>query len=322
MTLMAVLAAAGLLGAAQGSGVSWAFPGAGADNSPLPANTRVSVAGSAVHYSAGALDDMANAPDWFAQRHPGAPTIVLHGSAKVAACGYCHLPDGSGRIENADLRGLPVSYIEAQVHAFASGSRRSADPTFAPTRYMAQLARAVRPADLRAAARYFAALDPVSRTSVIEAAEIPRAVPWHYFYRFAPSQREPLGLRIIEGPDDPMAYDLHDPRVRATAWVPRGAIARGRAIATQGIGQGAGAIPACTGCHGADLVGIAGASPTYIARQLAGFRSRARNDPDAAPMQAVAAKLTDGQIVDLAAFVGSHRPWTQAQMRAALAHER
>ena len=260
---------------------------------------------------------MTHAPDWFPASHPPAPAAVLAGSGQAAACGYCHLPDGSGRIENADLRGLPVSYIEEQVHAFASGARRSADASYAPARYMAAVARAVRPADLRATARYFSMLDPVSHTRVVEAATMPRAVAWRYVYRFSLPATEATGTRIVEGPDDPKAYDLHDPRARATAWAPRGAIARGRSIALRGANE----VPACQGCHGVDMVGIGGASPTYIARQLAGFRAKVRNDPGAAPMQAVAAKLTDAQIVDLAAYLGAHRPWTHAQMQASMANE-
>jgi cytochrome c553 len=53
-----------------------------------------------------------------------------------------------------------------------------------------------------------------------------------------------------------------------------------------------------------------------------GFRSKARNDPGAAPMQEVAGPLTDAQIIDLAAFVGSRRPWTRAEMEKAMNGER
>jgi cytochrome c553 len=45
-----------------------------------------------------------------------------------------------------------------------------------------------------------------------------------------------------------------------------------------------------------------------------GFRDKARSDPDAAPMQAVAARLTDAQIIDAAAFVGSRRPWRRSDV--------
>jgi len=92
--------------------------------------------------------------------------------------------------------------------------------------------------------------------------------------------------------------------------VPKGAIARGRALAE----HGATGVPACITCHGAALFGIAGASPSFLARQLMNFRAKARNDPGAAPMQAVAAGLTDAQIIDAAAYVGSHKPWTRAEL--------
>lgn len=264
------------------------------------------------------INDMTRVLDWFPASHPPAPAAVLRGSAAVAACGYCHLADGSGRPENADLRGLPVSYIEEQVRAFARGARRSADPNYLPTRLMIAAARSTRPVDLRAAARYFAALEPMSHSRVAEAAVIPRPTPWHFVYSFDPKMREPIGARIIEGPDDPRAFELRDPRVRSTAWVPPGAIARGRLIAE----RGARGVLACTGCHTDDLLGIGGASPSFIARQLAGFRAKARNDPGAEPMQAVAAKLTDAQIVDVAAYVGAHRSWTRAQMNASIINER
>jgi len=54
------------------------------------------------------------------------PEVVARGrKPQVHACGYCHLPDGQGRPENAPLAGLPAAYIEAQVAAFRSGARRS-----------------------------------------------------------------------------------------------------------------------------------------------------------------------------------------------------
>jgi cytochrome c553 len=45
-----------------------------------------------------------------------------------------------------------------------------------------------------------------------------------------------------------------------------------------------------------------------------GFRGKSRNDPGAAPMQAVAAQLTDAQIIDAAAYVGSRSAWTRGEM--------
>ncbi len=261
---------------------------------------------------------MAKAIDWFPGAHPPAPEVVLRAKGEGGyACGYCHLPDGRGRPENARLQGLPADYIVEQVEAFASGTRRAAAPDSMPARSMAKVARAIGPADLKAAADYFSRFDPGSHTEVVEAATIPAAAPWRFVYRFDRSRREALGHRIVEGPVDGERFELRDPETRYIAYVPPGSIARGRAIAQRGASGG----PACVSCHGRALVGIAGASPSFLARQLLGFRSGARNDPGAAPMQAVAARLTDAQIIDAAAFVGSRAPWRRAEMAKAMGDE-
>lgn len=301
-----------LLGAAAPpGGLDWAYPGPG---ETVPDTARHHLPGSPRHFTGAALDDMDHAPDWYPRDHPRAPRVVLN--HKGGACGYCHLATGAGRTENGQLRGQPVEYIEEQVHAFASDARGSAGRAD-PTSYMIAAARAVSAADLRAAARYFAALDPVRHARVVEAATIPQAVAQDYQYRFVPGTHEPLGRRIIEGAIDPRAHALRDPRERVIAYVPVGSIARGRTLAL----HGAGAVPACASCHTAHFIGIGGSSPTFIVRQLAAFRSHARNDPGAAPMQTVAATLTDDQIIDLAAYVGSRPAWTRAQMHAAMNEE-
>ena len=267
--------------------------------------------GSPVTVRQADLDSMAHAIDWFAASHPPAPAVVMQaGSGGAYPCGYCHLPDGRGRPENAALQGLPAGYIAEQVRAFASFARRAASPDYAPTRYMASVAHAVSPADLAAAAAYFSQFEPQSHTQIVETSTIPAATAWHFVYRFDPAQHEALGQRIVEGPADSRRFELRDPDTRYIAYVPEGAIARGQAIAEQGAAGG----PACVICHGAALAGIAGASPTYIARQLLAFRARTRNDPGAAPMQSVAAHLTDAQIIDVAAFAASRRPWRLADM--------
>ena len=254
---------------------------------------------------------MARAIDWFPDGHPAAPNVVLRAGGEGAyPCGYCHLPDGRGRPENARLQGLPAEYIVEQVKAFASGARRAASPDFAPTRYMAGVAHAVSPADLTAAAAYFSQFEPLSHTQIVEAATIPAAAAWHFVYRFDRSRHEALGERIIEGPVDGQRFELRDPETPYIAYVPVGAMGRGQAIAEQGAAGG----PACVSCHGPALAGIAGASPTYLARQLMGFRDKSRNDPGAAPMQSVAGRLTDAQIIDVAAFVGSRHPWRRADV--------
>jgi cytochrome c553 len=304
---------AALLSIAAAPAPEWAFPALGeaVDAPAPPAPDVVRLPGSAVMFHRSDFGGMRQAIDWFPHGHPPAPDVVLRAKGQGGyPCGYCHLPDGSGRPENARLQGLPADYIVEQVQAFASGARQAAVPGYLPTRLMALVAHAIQPADLKAAAAYFSQLEPRSHTQVVEAATIPAATAWHFVYRFDASRREPVGQRIVEGPVDAARFELRDPGTRYVAYVPEGAVARGRAIAEQGAAGG----PACVSCHGPALVGIAGASPTFLARQLLGFRGKSRNDPGAAPMQAVAAQLTDAQIIDAAAYVGSRPPWTRGEM--------
>ncbi len=315
-----ILAALLTISAAPVPAVDWAFPGVGAvaDTPAPPPSEAVRLLGSPVIYHRSDFEDMAKAIDWFPGAHLAAPEVVLRAKGEGGyPCGYCHLADGRGRPENARLQGLPADYIVEQVEAFASGARRAAVPDYIPAHYMAQVAHAIQPADLQAAAAYFSRIEPRSHTQVVEAATIPAAAAWRFVYRFDRSRRETLGRRIVEGPVDGERFELRDPETRYIAYAPPGAIARGRAVAE----QGAPGAPACVSCHGRALVGIAGASPSFLARQLMGFRSGARNDRGAGPMQAVAARLTDAQIIDAAAFVGSRAPWKRAEMAKAMGEE-
>ncbi len=63
-------------------------------------------------FTPGQVRDLYNVPDWHPHDHPLMPDIVAHGrKPDVFACGFCHLPNGLGRPENASLAGLP-----AEVH--------------------------------------------------------------------------------------------------------------------------------------------------------------------------------------------------------------
>ena len=304
-------ALAALLAIAAAPVPKWPFPVFGAsDPSAQSATTPLRLPGSKVVFHAADLHGMTRAIDWFPNAHPPAPDAVLRaGGPGAFPCGYCHLPDGRGRPENARLQGLPAAYIEQQVQAFASGARRAAAPDYVPTHYMATVAHAVSAAGLKAAAAFFSQIEPQSQTRIVEAAVIPAAEPWRFVYRFDRTRQEKLGQRIVEGPVDPARFELRDPATPYIAYVPVSAIARGQAIAEHGASGG----PACESCHGATLTGIAGASPTYLARQLMGFRVKMRNDPGAAPMQDVAGRLSDAQIIDIAAYAASRPPWTRAE---------
>ncbi len=99
--------------------------------------------------------------DWHPERHPDMPEIVSHGrkDPAVFACGYCHLPNGSGRPENASLAGLTPGYFKAQMEAFRNDERLGPITNRNPQNTMVALANKVSDEDIDAAA-YFASVVP------------------------------------------------------------------------------------------------------------------------------------------------------------------
>jgi cytochrome c553 len=96
--------------------------------------------------------------------------------------------------------------------------------------------------------------------------------------------------------------------------VPVGAVKKGEALVTTG---GNGKTVACIHCHGADLrgdgpvPGIAGRSPSYLARQMFDIQAGTRHGEWASLMKPVVAKLTNEDMVNIVAYVSS-RPMPAA----------
>ncbi len=285
----------------------WAFP----VTQPVGPPSKVvdqKLPGSSVKLSEEALKDRTTAVDWFPKAHPAMPPAVKGGRSDVFACGYCHLPNGNGRAENADLAGMPLAYLTQQLADFRSGARTLMDSHFGPAGNMIITAGQTSEADGVEAFKYFSKLPYVSHVKVVETADVPKTTPNGFLYEFNKGgQREPLGQRIIEGPDDFERFEMRDPRMTFTAYVPVGAIARGKALAK---GDGS-ARPACEGCHGVGLRGgivgppIAGRFPTGAFRQFYAFKIGSRNGPGAAFMKPIVANLSERDMIDLAAYVGS-----------------
>ncbi len=299
--------------ATAGGGVEWAFPTVGSSVEPTPNPAQVmTLPGSHVRYTRSQLESGFLAIDWSPRSHPPLPAVVRSGRPpNVLACGFCHLPTGEGRPENFALAGLKPKYIEEQVRDIRSGARAGVEPAWLPSAVMHQVAHAVTAAEVADAAAYFSRRTFVGRTRVVEAAQIPAVVPDAFVYRRLPgNRREPLGQRIVESPNDFHRFTLRDGTVGYVAFVPPGAIARGRDLASTGDHGRV----ACTTCHGAGLRGagdvppLAGRSPTQLFRQLAGFHARTRRGTGDAPMLAEAAPLSTSEMIDIAAYLGSLRP--------------
>lgn len=295
---------------------SWPFPlpSGTAPASPEPAGKLHTVPGSTVSFPLARASNRYDIADWFPESHIPAPNIVLRGRAPaVIACGLCHLPDGTGRPENAQLAGLPMDYIIRQVMAIRARTRQSAGPTpFLPMDLMRGVADSVTAIELRIAARYFSQLKPKKKSRVVESEMIPTPMPALGVYLASTDgSREKLGQRIIEVPEDAERHELHDPRVGYIAYVPPGSITRGRTLATKGIGS---TTPACATCHGTELRGmglappIAGRSPSSLFRQLLAFKTGARATPESAPMNAVAKSLSLDDLIAAAAYAATRNP--------------
>jgi cytochrome c553 len=121
--------------------------------------------------------------------------------------------------------------------------------------------------------------------------------------------KEPIGQRVIEIPENVEQFVSRDSRVRFIAYVPPGSVEKGRTLA-------AGSDPQvqCAACHGADLKGasaapaIAGRSPTYMFRQLYDYKSGARKGANSGSMRAVVEKLGTEDMVALVAYSASLSP--------------
>jgi cytochrome c553 len=308
LTLSLVAAAA----SAQSSGFAvpeWLFPlnPPPAANGSAPDNVRlIHLPNSEAAFTRAQLLNLFSVPDWHPASHEPMPDIVAHGRAPdVFACGFCHMPGGQGRPENASLSGLPAQYIIRQVLDFKSGARRGALEGYVPSGKMAQVAANVSAEDLAAAAEYFAAQRMTKRTRVVETAMVPKmhVVGWIY----APDAgggTEPLGERLLEMTQDP---ELHEQRADGQlyiAYAPVGSIHRGESYAGS----------TCVTCHGERLQGVglipplAGRSPTYILRQLVAFKTGARSTAAGAPMKTVVAGMKINNMIDVAAYAASLQP--------------
>ena len=123
-------------------------------------------------------------------------------------------------------------------------------------------------------------------------------------------EKEPIGQRIIEIPEDLDQFESRDPRARFIAYAPVGRVKRGEALVTTGGGK---TLP-CAACHGADLKGmgavppIAGRSPSYMVRQLYDLQSGARAGAGAAQMKPVVENLTVDEMTSIAAYLTTRLP--------------
>ncbi|MBV9756396.1 MAG: cytochrome C-binding protein [Alphaproteobacteria bacterium] len=313
--VLALALACGLAGAAAADDAGppgWAYAVNPPGLKPAPDEGRIlHVPGSAAGFTLTQIRDLFNVPDWYPDDHPAMPEPVAHGRKPDAfACGFCHLPNGLGRPENASLAGLPAEYIERQIADFRAGLRKSSVASLPPM-LMVATAKGATDADVKAAAAYFSALKLRPWIRVEEAARVPKTrVLGFMLVPDGSGETEAIGDRIIEMPEDVARTELRDSRSGFVAYAPPGSLLRGAGLVATGGGK---TVP-CGICHGADLQGIgpvpalAGRSPSYLFRQLYDIKHGTRAGTWAALMAPVVANLDEADMVALAAYAASRAP--------------
>jgi cytochrome c553 len=299
--------------ASPGSFPAWAYPWAPDFKAPPDDGVPRHVTDSAAAFTITQERDLFFAPDWHPDDHPPMPDVVAHGRPPdVRACGSCHRTGGTGGPENASLAGLPAAYIVQQMADYKSGARKFAGPQRSPVLLMTAVAKAATDAEVQAAAAYFSSLKPKPNIKVVETDTVPATLVARVFYTIAKDGgTEPIGNRIVEVPVDVNQFEHRDSRSQFTAYVPNGSIAKGEALAKTG---GSGTTTACVTCHGPDLrgvdgvPGIAGRSPSYLVRQIYDFQQHTREGSAGAVMAPVVEKLSQDDMISLAAYVSSLNP--------------
>jgi len=254
--------------------------------------------------------------DWYPDEHPKMPEIVAHGRQKdgIRACSLCHFPNGTGKPENAPVSGTSVIYFMNQMSDFKNGLRHTTDKNKANAWEMPVMAAALTPEETRQAAEYFAAIKYIRKNKVVETTQVPKFAPNanNLFLKDASGTMVPLGNRLVEMPDDPDdAQILRNPRSSFTAYVPPGTLKKGEALATTG---GNGKTLRCDICHGPGLRGldpvpaIAGRQASYLARQMYDMQMGTRRGTWSPLMKPVVDKLTEDDMMALAAYVTSLAP--------------
>ena len=292
---------------------AWAYPVNPPDFKPRADDGILRrVPGSNAAYSITQLRDRFIAPVWHPGDHPPLPSVVAEGrKPNVFACGFCHRADGPGGPENANLAGLPAAYIIQQMVDYKSGARRTSVPK-RNVDLMISLSKGISDAEVAAAAAYFSALKPRANIKVVETDAVPKTFVAGWFLAAAKGgEKEAIGRRIIEVPEDLDRFEDRDPRSQFIAYVPIGSIAKGAALVGAG---GGGKTLQCAICHGQDLKGlggvpaIAGRSPSYVVRQLYDIQNDARAGTAAQLMKGPVANLTVDDMLSIAAYLASLAP--------------
>ncbi len=278
-----------------------------------PADVLLHLPGNELTFTRAQISSRFSPADWYPGDHPKMPEIVANGrKPDIWACALCHYPNGKGRPENASVAGFNREYFIQQMHEFKKGNRSSADPRKGNTKLMIAYAKAMTEAEIEASADYFSSMKWTPWIKVVETKTVPKMyTSVGMFLPLPGTEKEPIGNRIIETPVNAEASEvLRDPRAGFIAYAPIGSVKKGEGLVTKESGK---TVP-CGVCHGADLKGlgpvpgIAGRSPSYLVRQLYDMQQRTRKGLWTDLMKPVVSKLTEEDMLNIAAYTASREP--------------
>jgi cytochrome c553 len=288
-------------------GMDWAYPVAPKGKGKPDNETMLTVPGSKKQYTAAQIGDSFNPPDWFPDEHAPMPAPVATGRQPAyRACALCHLPTGGGHPESANIAGLSAEYMIRQMNEYKNGNRVGLR-----NETMIEIAKAMTDEEVRDSSEYYARLRPHSRQKVVESDTAPRSFVGGGGMRYAHADggTEPIGSRIIIIPETAEGAQRRNPKSNFVAYVPKGSIARGKALA-----DGSGGVLGCAGCHGGNMKGIgimpgiAGRDPTYAFRQLYDMKEGRRKGGTVALMSIVVNKMTIDDMIAVSAYLASLEP--------------
>jgi cytochrome c553 len=306
----AIVAVPPMLFAAENT--PWAYPVAPKGAPKRDASKIVTQPGSEKKYNEVEVNNPYGPPDWYPGDHPPMPAVVANGRREEPrACSLCHLTTGDGHPESAGIAGLPVSYILRTLNEFKQGRRNGGR-----SGVMIAITKGMTDEDMRQAAEYFSKIKPrKDYVKVIEAAEVPKTYVGAGAMRFASkgaeAGMEPIGERVITIPQDEDAAEARNPRHGFNHYVPPGSIKKGEELVKTG---GGGKTVPCAICHGPDLRGLGEVPPIanrdllYIVRQLNDMQTGARTGTWVPLMKPVVDKMTLGDMISIAAYIGTLEP--------------
>ena len=215
---------------------AWAYPWAPEFKAPPDHGGATHVPDSTASFTVTQERDLFFVPDWHPGDHAPMPDIVARGRRPdVRACGSCHRAEGTGGPENASLAGLSAAYIAQQMADFKSGARKFAGPQGRSGPDDDRDRQAATDAEVQAAAAYFCALKPKPIIKVVETDTVPVTQVARFFYTtVANGGTEPIGRRIVEIPRMSSSSSIATCVRGSRAYVPKGSIAKGEALAKTG----------------------------------------------------------------------------------------